>query len=188
MKNFIVICCVLAAVFGQIRSVAIEHPSCSSIQFDKVTVNISEISGNYFGCVDSPNKPPESKDCIRLNLVPTSSNSWESRFFSVSKKAGNGESLTADATIKDQEIELAYNSLYSTMPPITFTALDINSDYLIYLGCKDKIENGWIAYFAKTLELCKKYRHKLDESIQKYNLTSISLVNVNHNNCGSYKV
>ncbi|CAD6222141.1 GSCOCG00000753001-RA-CDS [Cotesia congregata] len=185
MKNFIIICCLLAAVFGQIRSVAIEHSSCSSIQLDKVTVNVSEIFGNYFGCVDSPNKLPESKDCIRLNLVPTSSNSWDSRLFLVSKN-GNGESLTADATIKDQEIELAYN--ISTMPPVTFTTLDTKSDYLIYLGCKDKIEDGWIAYFAKTLELCEKYRPKLDEIIQKYNLTSIPLVNVNHDNCGSYKV
>nr|UEP64318.1 teratocyte protein IV [Cotesia flavipes] len=187
MKNLIIIC-ILAAVFDQIRSAAITNHSCSSIQVATVVVNVSAISGNYFGCVDSPNKPPASKQCISLNLEPTSSNSWNSRLFSISNETGKRESFACEATIKNQEIELKDNSLNSTMPRVTFTLLDTNNDYLIYLGCNDEIKNGWISYLAKTQDLCSTYRYKLDEAIDKYGLKAIPLVQVNHDNCGSYEV
>ncbi|KAG8035941.1 hypothetical protein G9C98_003067 [Cotesia typhae] len=188
MKNFIIIFFVLAAVFGEIRPGPIENRSCSSIQLENATVNAYTIAGNYFGCVDSPNKPPELKRCIRLNLAPRSSNTLDSTFFSASNTIGRSELLSANATIEGPKIKVVYDPLYSTLPQITFTALESNSDYLITLGCKDNIEDGWISYFARTPELCSMYRNKLDEAIEKYGLASIPLATVNHDNCGTYEV
>ncbi|KAH0552093.1 hypothetical protein KQX54_005432 [Cotesia glomerata] len=151
---------------------AITHSSCPSIHSDRKPVNDSEISGQYFGCVYSPNTPvpTESKECIRLNVKPRSSSSWQSQIISVSKKTG-------------EQKEQKSKSVNSSMPIVSFTALDIQSNYIIYFGCTDNQDQWWIEYYARTLELCSKYRYRLDEEMQKYNLTFIPLVNINHDNC-----
>ncbi|CAG5097757.1 Protein of unknown function, partial [Cotesia congregata] len=81
------------------------------------------IAGNYFGCVDSPNKLPASKQCTMLNLEPTSSNTWNSSLFSKSNKTRQGESYTFELRIKNQTIDLAINSSSRTLPGSTFTLI-----------------------------------------------------------------
>ncbi|KAH0552002.1 hypothetical protein KQX54_004079 [Cotesia glomerata] len=157
---------------------AITHSSCPKTSSDHPKLNytskpenISEISGQYFGCVYSPNTPAptESRECIRLNVKPLGRSAWESQIISLSKKTGEE---------KNKSVKKSLN-----ISSVSFTALDVQSNYIIYFGCTDNQETWWIEYYARTLELCSKYRYRLDEEMQKYNLTFIPLVNLNHDNC-----
>ncbi|KAH0552000.1 uncharacterized protein LOC123270342 [Cotesia glomerata] len=178
MKNFIIICCVLVANFGQIRSMAITHSSCPKtssdhpkLNYTRKPENISEILGHYFGCVYSPSTPvpTESKECIRLNVKPHGQSGWELHLTALPKKTGEQ---------KNESVKKSWNS-----PLVSYIPLDLHSKYIIYFGCTENQEDWWIEYYARTLELCSEYRYKLDEKMQKYNLTSIPLVNLSHKNC-----
>ncbi|KAH0564386.1 hypothetical protein KQX54_011799 [Cotesia glomerata] len=157
---------------------AITTSSCLRIHSDGKSVNVSEISGHYFGCVASPNVPFKSKECVRLNVKPLGSSSWESYVFSLSKKTGEQKEP------KSKSVNKLFNKSKSI---VNFTTLDTQSNYMINFGCTDNIEEWWIEYYAKSLEFCSKYRYKLDEAIQKYDLTFIPLVDINHDNCVSSK-